>query len=174
MASKLGLDCRVIREGQSTSFGFDVARADGGSFPFESLTYMASGTYARMGYCTFFPIGHVMRANMFVFRSAKDEWVRRMIKEPHDTLVDALPGLEKVLGVFTDPIKGETVGIDLWRTESFAIKERLRQHAEFLHVRLEQRMGPLVLVTDDQANFRVDFAGSHLGVVVLLGRGAKL
>lgn len=118
MASKLGLDRRVIREGQSTAFGFDVARADGTPFPFESLTYMSSGTYARMGYCTFFPVGHVMRANMFVFRSAKDEWVRRMIKEPHDTLVDALPGLDKVLGAFTVPSKVETVGIDLWRIEN--------------------------------------------------------
>ena len=118
MASKLGLDRRMIREGQSTSFGFDVARADGSSFPFESLTYMSSGTYARMGYCTFFPIGHVMRANMFVFRSAKDEWVRRMIKDPHDTLVDALPGLEKVMGKFVVPSKVETVGIDLWRIEN--------------------------------------------------------
>ena len=118
LGAKLGLDRRIIREGQSTGFGFDVARADSNRFPFESLTYMSSGTHARMGYCTFFPIGEVMRANMFVFRSAKDEWVRRMIKEPHDTLLDALPGLDRVLGPFTVPGKVETAGIDLWRIEN--------------------------------------------------------
>lgn len=118
LASKLGLDRRMIREGQSTGFGFDIARADGSPFPFESLTYMSSGYAARMGYCTFFPIGKVMRGNMFVFRSAKDEWVRRMIKQPRDTLVEALPGLEKVLGAFTVPGKVETAGIDLWRIEN--------------------------------------------------------
>ncbi len=76
-----------------------------------------------MGYCTFFPIGDVMRANMFVFRSAKDEWVRRMIKEPHDTLCAALPGLEKILGSFVVPGKVETAGIDLWSTENAAEKD---------------------------------------------------
>ena len=120
---KLGYERRVIREGQSTGFGFDVARADGSRFPFEALTYMSSGYAARMGYCTFFPIGSVMRANMFVFRSARDEWVRRMIKEPHDTLCEALPGLEKVLGPFVVPSKVETAGIDLWRTENAAEKD---------------------------------------------------
>jgi 2-polyprenyl-6-methoxyphenol hydroxylase-like FAD-dependent oxidoreductase len=118
LTDKLGFERRVIREGQSTGFGFDVARADGARFPFDALTYMSSGYEARMGYCTFFPIGDVMRANMFVFRSAKDEWVRRMIKEPRDTLSAALPGLEKILGPFVVPEKVETAGIDLWRVEN--------------------------------------------------------
>jgi 2-polyprenyl-6-methoxyphenol hydroxylase-like FAD-dependent oxidoreductase len=120
---KLGFERRVIREGQSTGFGFDVARTDGSRFPFDALTYMSSGYEARMGYCTFFPIGDVMRANMFVFRSAKDEWVRRMIKEPHDTLCAALPGLEKILGSFVVPGKVETAGIDLWSTENASEKD---------------------------------------------------
>lgn len=118
LAGKLGFDRRVIREGQSTGFGFDVARADGSPFPFESLTYAASGFAPRVGYVTLFPIGKVMRANMFVFRSAKDEWVRRMIKQPHDTLCESIPGLEKVLGPFVVPSKVETAGIDLWRIEN--------------------------------------------------------
>lgn len=118
LASKLGFDRRMIREGQSTGFGFDVARADGSPFPFESLTYAASGFAPRMGYVTLFPIGKVMRANMFVFRPAKDEWVRRMIKQPHDTLCESVPGLEKVLGPFVVPSKVETAGIDLWRIEN--------------------------------------------------------
>jgi 2-polyprenyl-6-methoxyphenol hydroxylase-like FAD-dependent oxidoreductase len=118
LPSKIGFDRRVIREGQSTGFGFDVARADGSPFPFESLTYAASGFTPRMGYVTFFPIGNVMRANMFVFRSAKDEWVRRMIKQPRDTLCESVPGLEKVLGPFVVPSKVETAGIDLWRIEN--------------------------------------------------------
>lgn len=118
LAGKLGFVRHVIREGQSTGFGFDVARADGSSFPFESLTYAVSGWEPRVGYVTFFPVGKVMRANMFVFRSAKDEWVKRMIKEPHDTLCNTIPGLEKVLGPFVVPGKVETAGIDLWRIEN--------------------------------------------------------
>ncbi|MEZ4293777.1 MAG: NAD(P)/FAD-dependent oxidoreductase [Polyangiaceae bacterium] len=118
LASKLGFDRRTIREGQSTGFGFDIAREDGSRFPFESLTYASTGFGSRVGYCTFFPIGDVMRANMFVFRSPKEEWVRRMIKQPHDTLCEALPGLEKVLGSFVVPGRVETAGIDLWRVEN--------------------------------------------------------
>jgi 2-polyprenyl-6-methoxyphenol hydroxylase-like FAD-dependent oxidoreductase len=120
LATKIGLERSMVREGQSTGFGFDVARTDGTPFPFESLTYMASGYASRMSYCTFFPIGKIMRANMFVFRSAKDEWVRRMIKEPHDALCEALPGLEKVIGSFTVPSRVETAGIDLWRISNAA------------------------------------------------------
>lgn len=118
LGSKLGLDRRMIREGQSTGFGFDVARPDGSPFPFESLTYAASGFAPRVSYVTFFPIGKVMRANMFVFRSPKDEWVRRMIKQPHDTLCESIPGLAKVLGSFVVPGRVETAGIDLWRVEN--------------------------------------------------------
>lgn len=120
LSAKLGLERVMIREGQSTGFGFDVARPDGSSFPWEALTYAASGFASRIGYVTFFPIKGVMRANMFVFRPAKDEWVRRMIKEPHDTLCEALPGLEKVLGPFVVPGRVETAGIDLYRVENAA------------------------------------------------------
>jgi 2-polyprenyl-6-methoxyphenol hydroxylase-like FAD-dependent oxidoreductase len=120
LASKLGCHRRSIRDGQSTGFGFDIARSDGGPFPFEALTYAASGFASRIGYITFFPIGAVMRANLFVFRSAKDEWVRRMIRQPHDTLCEALPGLEKVLGSFVVPGKVETAGIDLYRVDNAA------------------------------------------------------
>lgn len=123
LASKLGLERRVLRDGQSTAFGFDVARADGSPFPFESLTYAASGFAPRLGYVTVFPVGRVMRANMFVFRSAKDEWVRRMIKQPHDTLCESVPGLEKVLGPFVVPGKVETAGVDLWRIENAADRD---------------------------------------------------
>ncbi|MBK8256065.1 MAG: FAD-dependent monooxygenase [Polyangiaceae bacterium] len=122
LIGKLGFERRMIREGQSTGFGFDIARADGSPFPFESLTYASSGYAARVSYVTFFPIGSVMRANMFVFRSAKDEWVRRMIKDPVVTLCEALPGLENVLGPFTVPSRVETAGIDLWRLENAASK----------------------------------------------------
>jgi 2-polyprenyl-6-methoxyphenol hydroxylase-like FAD-dependent oxidoreductase len=120
LARKLGVTRRVLREGQSTGFGFDVAREGGAPFPFESLTYAASGFAPRVSYVTLFPIREVMRANMFVFRSAKDEWVRRMIKQPHDTLCESIPGLEDVLGAFVVPGKVETAGIDLWRVENAA------------------------------------------------------
>jgi len=118
LASKLGFQRRSIRDGQSTGFGFDIARADGAAFPFPAVTYAASGFASRISYITFFPIGSVMRGNLFAFRSPKDEWVRRMIRQPHDTLCEALPGLEKVLGAFVVPGKVETAGIDLYRVEN--------------------------------------------------------
>jgi 2-polyprenyl-6-methoxyphenol hydroxylase-like FAD-dependent oxidoreductase len=41
-----------------------------------------------------------MRANLFIYREARDPWLKRLRDQPRETLFAALPGLPKLMGDF--------------------------------------------------------------------------
>jgi 2-polyprenyl-6-methoxyphenol hydroxylase-like FAD-dependent oxidoreductase len=84
----------------SISIGFDVVPADGGGFAFPSLTYYPERAAERISYLTLFPMGAAMRANLFLYREARDPWLKRLRNQPRETLFAAMPGLRKLMGDF--------------------------------------------------------------------------
>jgi len=72
-----------------------------------------------MAYLTLFPVGSIMRANLFGYRDLHDPWLRRLREAPEESLFAAMPGLRKLTGKFavTDFIKIRPV--DLYVTSGY-------------------------------------------------------
>jgi 2-polyprenyl-6-methoxyphenol hydroxylase-like FAD-dependent oxidoreductase len=96
----LGIEREVVSPCHSISIGFDVKPVGRPDFDFRSLTYYPERASDRIAYLTFFQIGSTTRANFFVYRDARDLWLREMRKTPQEALGTALPGLKKLLGEF--------------------------------------------------------------------------
>jgi 2-polyprenyl-6-methoxyphenol hydroxylase-like FAD-dependent oxidoreductase len=84
----------------SISIGFDVQPAGRASFVFPALTYFPERAAERISYFTLFPVGATMRANLFLYREARDPWLKRLRDQPRETLLAAMPGLGKLMGDF--------------------------------------------------------------------------
>jgi 2-polyprenyl-6-methoxyphenol hydroxylase-like FAD-dependent oxidoreductase len=96
---KLGIRRRIVAEKQSISFGFSLAPAPGRTFDFEALTCYG-GVSDRIDYLSLFPLGNVIRANLFTFLDHQDPWIRELRRAPAATLHAALPGLRAFVGDF--------------------------------------------------------------------------
>jgi 2-polyprenyl-6-methoxyphenol hydroxylase-like FAD-dependent oxidoreductase len=104
---KLGIDRRIISAGHSISVGFDMKPVDRPAFQFPALTYYYEHPSERMAYLTLFPIGSVMRANLFGYRDLHDPWLRQLREQPQATLFESMPGLGRLTDAFevVSPIK---------------------------------------------------------------------
>lgn len=115
---RLGLSRRMIRREQSAAFGFTITREDRQPFGFDALTYFPNGRATRIDYLTLFLIQDSMRANLFVFRSLGEDWVRRFVREPHAELQRSLPKLAPLIGEFRVLGKVETAKSDLYAVDN--------------------------------------------------------
>ena len=97
---QLGIIRKVISACHSITMGFDVAPAGRNAFDFPALTYFSERPSDRIPYLTLFPIGTGMRANLFVYRSFDDPWLREFRRAPAETLNAALPRLKRITGAF--------------------------------------------------------------------------
>ncbi len=98
-----GMERQVISANHSISIGFDVAPVGRTAFDFPALTYVPEDARARAAYLTLFPIGATTRANLFVYRTMDDPWLRAMRDAPVETLFATLPGLKAFTGDITVP-----------------------------------------------------------------------
>lgn len=94
----LGLTTEMLSKCHSISIGFDMKPAHRRDFPFPALTYYAERTSDRTALITLFPIGAVMRANLFVYRDANDPWLKEFSAAPRETMLALMPGLRKLMG----------------------------------------------------------------------------
>lgn len=117
----LGIQRRVICSHQSFAIGFNIEPTQAESFPFDGLTYYPIGTGSGIAYLTLFLIGRKMRANLFTFLEGGDEWTRRFIRQPDQTLAESLPGLVKTIGPFRTTGKVECANINLYVTEGYRL-----------------------------------------------------
>jgi 2-polyprenyl-6-methoxyphenol hydroxylase-like FAD-dependent oxidoreductase len=62
------------------------------------LTYYTESVTTRIAYVTLFPIGAVMRANLFVYRDMHDPWLREMRHGGAEALFALLPRLRALTG----------------------------------------------------------------------------
>jgi 2-polyprenyl-6-methoxyphenol hydroxylase-like FAD-dependent oxidoreductase len=95
---RLGMERRDLSPGHSIMLGFDLAPVGRTSFEFPALTYYGERASDRTAYVTLFPVGATMRANLCIYRSVNDPWLRRFREAPRDTLFALLPGLQRFTG----------------------------------------------------------------------------
>jgi 2-polyprenyl-6-methoxyphenol hydroxylase-like FAD-dependent oxidoreductase len=114
----LGLKRQIIQKEQCVALGFNIAPRNARSFPFQAVTYYPTTSADRIDYLTLFKIPRAMRANLFLFRSISDPWVREFIHQPRLMLERCLPKLPQVIGEYSVTAKVESARIDLYRTES--------------------------------------------------------
>jgi 2-polyprenyl-6-methoxyphenol hydroxylase-like FAD-dependent oxidoreductase len=115
LLSKLGLSRRVVQRDQSLGFGFDIAASEVRPFDFEALTYYCFSASTRIDYLTLFKFRETMRANLFVFRSASDPWVREFIQEPDRMLRRHLPKLSRLIGEYRVTSEVDSGSVNLYR-----------------------------------------------------------
>lgn len=94
----LGIGREVLSACHSVSIGFDLAPVGRRSFDFRALTYFPERVASRMAYLTLFPIGAIMRANLFVYCDMQDPWLRQMRHAPQQALDALMPRLRKLTG----------------------------------------------------------------------------
>src|SRR4051812_7273307 len=96
----LGIERRIVSPCHSISLGFDLYPVGRPAFDFPALTYFSERSSDRIALLTLFPVGSVMRANLFVYRDMDDPWLRQMRQAPEETLNASLPRLRKLAGRF--------------------------------------------------------------------------
>lgn len=119
LRDSLGLKREVVSACHSITIGFDMEPASGGRFAFPALTYYAERTGDRAALITLFPIGHAMRANLFVYRDMDDPWLREMRAKPQETLFALMPGLRELTGEFAVTSQVKIRPIDLYVTHNY-------------------------------------------------------
>ena len=115
LQAQLGIEKNMVADELSMAFGFVIARADGGGFPFDAVTYRTSSVRDHIGYLTLFRIGEILRGNFFVYWSAKGAETQAFMRSPQAELDRLLPGLRNVLGDFAIQGRVEACRIDLYR-----------------------------------------------------------
>ena len=100
LRQKLGIRRKVVFEKQSLSFGFSIRPTAEGGFQTRALTCYGERLSDQIDYLSLFPIGDIMRANLFTFLDHRDPWIRELRQRPKQTLVAAMPALGRLLGDF--------------------------------------------------------------------------
>jgi 2-polyprenyl-6-methoxyphenol hydroxylase-like FAD-dependent oxidoreductase len=96
----LGIERRTVSACHSISVGFNMAPIGRPAFDFPALTYFSERPSDRIPYISIFPVGHAMRANLFVYRQMDDPWLQEMRRAPEATLNASLPRLRRITGEF--------------------------------------------------------------------------
>jgi 2-polyprenyl-6-methoxyphenol hydroxylase-like FAD-dependent oxidoreductase len=118
LRQKLGIKRRIVFENQCLSFGFSIRPGEGHEFGFPALTYYGEELVDRIDYLNLFPIGDVMRGNLFTFRDHRDPWIREMRRDPKATLLGVMPGLRRFLGDFEVVDRVQNWLMDLYVVEN--------------------------------------------------------
>jgi 2-polyprenyl-6-methoxyphenol hydroxylase-like FAD-dependent oxidoreductase len=119
LRKKIGVGRRVVRDAHSVGVGFTLAPAPGQPFRFAGLCYYGSSPVTRIDYISVFPVGDVMRANLFAYRDHRDSWIRALRASPRATLYAAMPGARRFLGDFEVSGKVELRVNDLYEAENY-------------------------------------------------------
>jgi 2-polyprenyl-6-methoxyphenol hydroxylase-like FAD-dependent oxidoreductase len=118
LRDQLGVRRITLFEQHSISFGFDIVSSSK-AFACPSLTYYGERIADCIDYLSVFPIGPLMRANLFTFRDLQDPWLRDMRRNPKETLLSALPQLETYLPGFEIRAPVQNWVMDLYATENY-------------------------------------------------------
>ena len=97
LRNRLGLSNEVLSAGHSLTAGFDLANLKS-DFAFPSLVWTLDTPADKTAYLTLFPMGEVMRANLFSYRDADDPWIARLRSEPDAALAELFPELVATYG----------------------------------------------------------------------------
>lgn len=95
---QLGIGREVISPCHSISIGFYLKPVGRPRFEFRALTYHAESVNSRVAYVTLFPVGAMMRGNLFVYRDIDDPWLGEMRRHGAAALLALLPRLSALIG----------------------------------------------------------------------------
>jgi 2-polyprenyl-6-methoxyphenol hydroxylase-like FAD-dependent oxidoreductase len=95
---QLGIEREVISACHSLSIGFYLRPVGRPGFEFRALTYYSESVRSRVAYVTLFPIGAMMRGNLFVYRGTDDPWLGEMRQNGAAALFAVLPRLRALIG----------------------------------------------------------------------------
>jgi 2-polyprenyl-6-methoxyphenol hydroxylase-like FAD-dependent oxidoreductase len=115
----LGMARAELSRAHSISIGFDMVPSGRPAFDFRAMTYYGECIADRTAYITLFPIGAVMRANLFVYRDIREPWFREMRTAPRDTLLALLPNLARLTGDFDVTSTVDIRPADLYVTRGY-------------------------------------------------------
>ncbi|MCJ2036641.1 FAD-dependent oxidoreductase [Methylobacterium sp. J-068] len=113
---RVGIDIVDATRDHSVCIGFYLKEPPR-AYPFESIVYYGEHWNDRVSYISLFPIGTRMRANLFVYRTHDEPWMRDFRRAPAETLRQTLPNLEKVCGPIEIEGNVDVRPIDLRLTE---------------------------------------------------------
>jgi 2-polyprenyl-6-methoxyphenol hydroxylase-like FAD-dependent oxidoreductase len=116
LRDSLGLKREIVSKSHSITIGFDLEPSGRRPFDFSSLTYYAERTSDRTALLTLFPIGSMMRANLFTYRDMDDPWLRQMKTQPQETLFALMPALREMVGGFSVTGQIKVRPVDLYVT----------------------------------------------------------
>jgi 2-polyprenyl-6-methoxyphenol hydroxylase-like FAD-dependent oxidoreductase len=96
LRSRLGIEREVLHERQSLTFGFDLRPTDGIS-NHPAVTVYGERPRDGIDYLTLFPIGELIRANLFVFLDHRNPWIKELRTDPLPALGSKIPTLRRYL-----------------------------------------------------------------------------
>jgi 2-polyprenyl-6-methoxyphenol hydroxylase-like FAD-dependent oxidoreductase len=107
LPKRLGIEYKVLHAGHSLAIGFDVSAEKLNAATTMPLVYYGERPSDKIDYIALFPMEGTLRANLFSYHEARDEWTRGFCKDPHGALLSIMPGLEPILGSFavTSPVQ---------------------------------------------------------------------
>jgi 2-polyprenyl-6-methoxyphenol hydroxylase-like FAD-dependent oxidoreductase len=95
LLAPLGISRTMLSEHHSLTFGFDLHTTLR-----RILVCYGERPGDRMDYLAIFPIGGVMRANLFCYLDPDDPWVKLFKGNPKQALLGVMPSLEQTTGPF--------------------------------------------------------------------------
>lgn len=116
---RLGMTRRATFEKHSVTFGFDLAPPPGGRFLHRAITYYGEGVSDQIDYLTLFPLGDLVRGNLFTFLADGAPWFRELRRAPKETLLRALPALPSFLGDFEVVSRVQSWVMNLYEVEHY-------------------------------------------------------
>ncbi|RWB77215.1 MAG: FAD-dependent monooxygenase [Mesorhizobium sp.] len=111
----IGVERIEESKAHSLSMGFDLAMTPQ-EFGLQSLTFYAKRVADRIAFLTIFRIGERLRANMFVYRTVADPWVRAFRENPQKMLQDLMPEIAQRCGNFAVASEVEVRQVSLTTT----------------------------------------------------------
>ena len=96
LRSRVGIEREVLLERQSLTFGFNLRPIDGiANHP--AITIYGERPGDGIDYLTLFPIGELVRANLFVFLDHRDPWIKELRNDPLQALEGKIRALRRHL-----------------------------------------------------------------------------
>lgn len=95
LLAPLGISRTMLSEHHSLTFGFDLQTTLR-----RILVYYGERPGDRMDYLAIFPIGGVMRANLFCYLDPGAPWVKLFKHDPKQALLGVMPSFEQTIGPF--------------------------------------------------------------------------
>ncbi|TPI19880.1 NAD(P)/FAD-dependent oxidoreductase [Mesorhizobium sp. B4-1-1] len=112
----IGVERVEESKAHSLTMGFDLAISPQ-EFGLQSLTFYGRRIADRIAFLTIFRIGERLRANMFIYRTVADPWVRTFREDPQKMLMELMPEIAERCGNFAVASEVEVRQVSLTTTQ---------------------------------------------------------